>query len=495
MSETDSKNVKVKKSVTRNAALNTIKTIMTLIFPLITFPYSSRILGRTAIGKYNFASSIVTYFTLLACLGVTLYAVREGSKYRDDEEKITQFCNEVFSINVYSLIISYILLLLSLVFVQKLHPYTILILILSGRMILNTINVNWIYSIFEDFSFITIVTTIMEVVAIAVMLLFVHSPSDLYIYTFSSLLAYSGAGLFMFFYARRYINLRFIPKLNLKHLKPILIIYSLEAGAVIYVSSDVTILGWIVGDDATGLYSTAATIYKIVKQILNAIVMVVIPRFSYHIGKSLEEGNQKELTEHRQQAYNLGKLLVSTMITIGVPAITGLFFMAKEIITLCAGYEFVEAYSSLRILSFALLFTVLATFYGECVLMSYKQEKIYLVGTLLTALLNIILNLILIPKYHQDAAAFTTVIAEFFMMITNIYFSRKYFRISVQPRVLLSTIIGSILVAGVCMITRDLISSDILYILVGIIGSVIVYFVVCLLLKNDALIGLMKKEQ
>ena len=486
--------VRVKKSITRNAVLNTINTIMTLVFPLITFPYSSRILGPTAIGKYNFGSSIITYFALMANLGVALYAVREGAKYRDDEEAITRFCNEVFSINMYSLVISYILLFLSLGFIGKLQPYTAVILIFSMRMMLNSLNVYWIYSIFEDFTYTTIVNMVMQVLAIAVMLLFVHSPADLNIYVFSSLMAYSGAGLFMFFHSRKYIKLRFIPKLNLKHLKPILIIFSLEIGAVIYVSSDVTLLSWIDGDDVTGLYSTSATIYKIIKQVLNAIVMVVVPRFSYHISKSLEPMDEGAALEHRAKADKLGSLLVNTMITIGIPASAGLYMMAPEIVTLCAGSEFAPAYSSLRILCFAILFAVLATFFGECVLMAFKQEKIYMIGTLVTALINVVLNIILIPKFHADAAAFTTVVAEFIMLVTTIYYSRKYYRIKIGSRVIPSSVIGSVLIVGICYFTRQFITNDILFILTGMAASVLAYLGICIGMKNDAVMSFIHKD-
>lgn len=430
----------------------------------------------------------------MACLGISLYAVREGARYRDDEEKVTRFCNEIFSINIYSLVISYILLILSLIFVKKLQPYTVLILILSMRMILNSLNVNWVYSIFEDFTYITIVTTIMEVVAVAVMLLFVHSPADLNIYVFSSLLAYSGAGFFMFLHSRKYIKLKFIPKVNLEHIKPILMIFSLEVGAVIYVSSDVTLLGWIDGDDVTGLYSTAATIYKIVKQVLNAIVMVVVPRFSYHIGKSLGEGTEEELLEHKKEAGKLGELLVHTMITVGVPATAGLFIMAPEIVVLCAGSEFAMSYTSLRILSFAILLAVLATFYGECVLMAYHEEKIYTIGTMAAAVMNIILNLILIPRFHENAAALTTVIAEFCMLVITVYYSRKYFRIAIKPRVILSTLTGTAMVVAVCLLCRHLIRSDALYLLAGIVCSVAVYFIICVLMRNDAVLSFLHKE-
>lgn len=70
-----------KKSLAKNAALNMFKTLMSMIFPLVTYPYVTRILQVENIGKINFSGSVVSYFTLLAGLGISTYAIREGAVY------------------------------------------------------------------------------------------------------------------------------------------------------------------------------------------------------------------------------------------------------------------------------------------------------------------------------------------------------------------------------------------------------------------------------
>ncbi|OYS45976.1 poly-gamma-glutamate biosynthesis protein, partial [Limosilactobacillus reuteri] len=97
------------KSLKVNAFLNSLRSLLSIIFPLITFPYVSRVLSVSGIGKYNFSNSIVSYFTLIAALGISTYAIREGAKYRDSKQKIDTFASEVFTINVFSAIIAYIL--------------------------------------------------------------------------------------------------------------------------------------------------------------------------------------------------------------------------------------------------------------------------------------------------------------------------------------------------------------------------------------------------
>ena len=120
-----------KKSLGVNALLNSIQSILNLIFPLITFPYISRVLSVDGVGKYNFSNSFVSYFILLAGLGISTFAVREGAKYRDDREKISEFASRVFTINIASTFVSYVILFVTLLIVPSLEKYKMAILIFS----------------------------------------------------------------------------------------------------------------------------------------------------------------------------------------------------------------------------------------------------------------------------------------------------------------------------------------------------------------------------
>lgn len=461
------------KSIKLNAILNVMKTVFSLVFPLITFPYVTRMLQVEAMGKYDFSGSIISYFTLLAALGINIYAVREGAKYRNDKEKIDQFASEIFSINVYSTIASYILLFICLIFIQKLHGYTVIILIFSLQLLLATMSVTWIYNIFEDFGYITMVTLAMQLIALILMFLLVHNSNDLYKYVAISVVATNGSGFFMYFHAKKYVNLRFIKKPPLKHLKPILIVFSTSLASTIYVSSDTTILGWVADDYRVGIYGTAAKIYKIVKQMLNAIIAVVIPRFAYYIG-----------LQKKEQIIQLGQKLIDYMIAICLPAMVGLYCMSKPIVKVCAGESFGQAYLSLQLLSVALIFAVFANFFANCVLISYKKEKTVMFATILSAVVNIVLNLIFVPMYLENAAAATTIIAEICVCGIATYESTKLIKISCTARNLITSVIGCICIVICCHFVQLYIQNQILVLCVGIIGSAGIYGIVLLVLKN-----------
>ena len=154
------------KSLKLNAALNLTKTIIGLIFPLITFPYASRVLMPVSLGKVNFAQSIVSYFALIASLGITNYGIREASKVRDDKLKLSQFSKELLIINLISTAIAYILFFISIFVVPKFSEYRALLCVCSGSILFTTLGMDWLYTAIEDFMYITIRSIIFQFISL-----------------------------------------------------------------------------------------------------------------------------------------------------------------------------------------------------------------------------------------------------------------------------------------------------------------------------------------
>ena len=256
-------------NIKNNSIFNFIKTFSQFIFPLITFPYISRVLGAESIGKYNFSNSVVSYVSMIATLGISSYAVRECSKVKQNRTEYEKTASEIFSINIITTVIAYIILFLLLSFSESLHSYNKLIIILSTTIIFNTFGAEWINNVHEDFKFITIRSISFQILAFVLMLLFVRNQSDYINYAWISLLSTSGANLINVFYRRKYGKIRFTFNINLKvHFKPIVYLFAIYISQQIYVNSDITILGLYKGDTAVGIYSTSVKIYNIVNAMI-----------------------------------------------------------------------------------------------------------------------------------------------------------------------------------------------------------------------------------
>lgn len=161
------------KSLGKNAFLNGFKNVLNLLFPLLTFPYVSKILSVEGIGQYNFAQATVSYFSLIAGLGISSYAIREGAKYRDDRNKFDTFASEVLLCNTISTIIAYLLLAFCMLFVDKLKSYALLIWVFSIQIVFTTIGIEWLYSIYEEYEYITVRSIAFKIISIILIFMFV----------------------------------------------------------------------------------------------------------------------------------------------------------------------------------------------------------------------------------------------------------------------------------------------------------------------------------
>lgn len=477
-----------KKRLAKNAILNLIKTISSVIFPLITFPYISRILGVENLGAYNFSTSVISYFTLIAGLGISTYAIREGARYREDNKKLTEFSSEVFTINTIATFLAYILMFICILLFDELRKYVSVILVLSVSIMFTTLGCEWVYNIYEDFKYITIRSVVFQVISLILLLVFVRDANDLMAYSIITVMASSGANVVNIIARKKYLKIGLVFNKNLKkHLIPIFVLFANSIAMTIYINSDMTILGIISGDYYTGLYSVSTKVYTVIKSLLGAIIVVSIPHLVSLISK-------KDLTEYK----NTSKGILNVLLSFCVPTMVGIFCISKSIILLLSGEAYVTATMSLKILSFALLFSIISWYYTSCVLIPFRKEKIVLAATTCSAIANVVLNIILVPKFNINATAFTTLLAELISAVICYIYGRKYTQYRPPLNIIMSILIGSIGIYITCYIVSRIFSSVIIIIFLSIILSAMIYMLVLILFKNptiSTLIKLIKKNK
>ena len=463
------------KSLSKNAALNTLKSLMSVIFPLVTFPYVSRVLGVVALGKYNFSYSVNSFFLMISMLGITSYAVREGAALRDDRTKINIFASQIYTINLISSTVAYILILISLLLIPKFHDYYSYILIFSIEIFFTTIGVEWIYIIYEEYAYITFRRIAFQTISMFLLFLFVKDENDVAKYCTISVIANAGANILNVFNLKKYCDLKVTKHTDWhKHIKPILVIFASTVAIKIYTSSDTVMLGFFRNDYEVGLYSVAVKIYNVLKTLLSAISIVAIPRLSTYASKN-------DMSLYSKTA----KQVFSFLIVFVFPAIVGLFILSKNVIILLSGTNYLEANLSLKLLSIAVAFSVFSSFYNQCILIPMKLEKKFLVATVVCAFINILLNFVLIPFFGHNGAAFTTLIAEFISMVMCYLPARKIIRLKELGSTIFSTFIGSSAIMLICLLTTQYIThSNIICILVSVLISLIIYALLMILLKN-----------
>ncbi len=457
----------MEKTIKVNFIFNTLKTIMVVFFPLISFPYISRVLGVTGIGKYQYCSSVINYFILFASLGISSYSIREGAKIRDDREKFSKFVKEIFTINIITTIAAYVVL----VFCFLCGAYEgkrEIMLVLSLSIIATTLCIDWLYQALEKYMYISIRTLIIQVLSLILMFLFVKTEKDILIYTFISVFSSKGYCFLNLFNARRYVDFKVKCKLELKkHLKPILIIFGATLSVSIYMNMDVVMLGMFCGDYEVGLYSAAVKVNTVVKNIITSISVVLLPRLATYLAK-----DQKEKFEE------LFKQGAELNMFFSVASAMGLFVLSKPIILLFSGKEFLPAVLTGQILAVRLVFSALDNIFYNQVLIPTGHEKEACIGTAAGAVTNLILNAILIPLFKTEGAAVATVLSECIVFIYFILTTRKIINLRKVMSGVPCFLVAAMIMGCVVWIGMKWIENVIMQLLILIPIGALIYFVI-----------------
>ena len=275
------------QSIKKNALLNIIYTITNIIFPLITFPYVSRILLADGMGKISFFTAISSYAILVASLGITTYGIRETANARKDRDCLSKVTLELLIINVVMSVIVIASLILLVPFIEKFRTDKILVFINCGLILCTAFGMEWLYSGLEQYAYITKRSILFKCISVVAVFVFVRSKADYNIYALVTMLASSVAYVVNFIYSRKFVSFKTVRNIELrKHIKPMLILFASIMAVNIYTSLDTVMLGFISGDKEVGLYTVAVKIKWLLLSMVNAISAVLLPRLSFYISEN-----------------------------------------------------------------------------------------------------------------------------------------------------------------------------------------------------------------
>lgn len=404
------------KSISINLIANGIKTLMSVLFPLITFPYASRVLGAAGIGKVNYATSIISYFSMFAALGISTYAIREGARIRDDKEKFSKFAKEMLNINLLTTLIAYGVLLIFLC-LPILKNYKILLIILSGTIVFTTIGMEWLFVIKEEYAYITKRAILFQFLSLILLFLLVRSKKDYGWYAALTVISSGGSAIWNLVYSRKLVNWRqkITPEYK-KHLKPIFLIFGTSIASSIYMTMDTTMLGAMSGDKATGIYTAAVKINTVVSTLIGTISSTILPRVSYYIGNGLK----KEYEKLMQSSMDL-------LMMIAMPVAIGMMCTSDILILLFSGAEFLPGSTAAKILSAKVVIAAINRVLAYQICIPYKRDKEVLLSTSGGALFNLIANAALIPIWGVNGASIATFFSEVVVFIILFRYTHKYF--------------------------------------------------------------------
>ena len=464
-----------KKSVKKNYIYNLMFQILAIITPIITTPYLARRLGPSGNGIYGYTISIVTYFILFGSLGINLYAQREIAYVQDNKKKRSKVFSEIFLLKSLTMIIS----MICFYFIFCINgEYAIYFKILLLEMLANIFDISWLYAGIEEFKTISIRNIFIRLLSVTMILTLIKGPGDvnryIFIYTFTTLIS----SLALWLNLRKYVDFT-TKKLNLiKHIKPTITLFVPQIAIQIYVVLDKTMIGSILNDmNEVCYYEQAQKIVKILLTIITSIGTVMLPR----IAKEFANNNMKTIHAYMKKTFNFTFL-------IAFPLIFGIIVVSNRFVPLFFGSGYEKVIPIMCLMSMIILFIGLSNVIGNQYLLPLKKQKEYTISVIVGAIVNLILNFLLIYPMKSIGACIATVLAELTVTSIQLYFVRDTFKIRELLKISKNYLFAGIIMFIACYIVGIYVPRRLITIICQVSTGIIVYFGVLLLIRDKFVI-------
>jgi len=462
-------------SIKTNILYNISLSVLNLLFPIITAPYISRVLGVENIGIVRFVMTGVNYFSLFAALGIGYYGVRELAKYKNNQEKCSQIFSSLFIITFISTLTVTLIFILCINMIPEFKKHSLLFSLYGITLYFVPITMDWYFQAKEDFRMITIRSFLVKLLAFVSMFVFVRKHSDVIPYLLISTFSIVATQLWNLSYAYKTglrISLR---QFELrKHIKPMFVFLWSNVSIGIFALIDTTILGFLSSYEQVGYYTSSNIIITTLIGLFAATHTALLPRLSFNNAQNNDVENAALL----QKTFDLNALLV-------VPMVIGLCLVASRFVPLFFGNEFMGSIVPMQILSIKLIMVMSNYLFGYSVLMAFGYEKKYLFTVVCAAVFSFVLNMFLIPRYGAIGAAVTAIVSESFAAGFILFFVYKFTQIRLRwSKIGIALLFSTLPFFIIYYICNILIIHRLLFLCVFVSLSIFAYFTLQLTAKN-----------
>ncbi len=470
-----------KKSITKNYIYNVSYQILTLITPLITTPYLSRVLEADGIGVFSFTASIVAYFTMFAALGTLTYGNREISYLQEDRKARSQMFWEIELLSVITALVA--LLAYGIFLGAFAEEYHIFYLVQTFTIMSVAIDIVWLLQGMEEFGKVVFRNIIFKIVNIAFIFIFVRTKEDLILHVAGNVILTFISHASVWLYLPQFVDLPEWKELRpFRHLKGTITLFLPTIAISIYTVLDRTMIGIFSNAFENGYYEQALNLSKTVLTLVTSLGAVMIPRMGYHFHRG-------ELTEMKELVYQSYRFVWF----LGIPISFGLIGVSGNIVPWFYGEGFLKLTILLPILCLLIPVIGLSNVTGMQYLVTTKRERILTISVCIGAAVNFLCNLILIPKWSSVGAALASLIAE--IVITGVQFVFVSKEISFG-RVVVSS--WRYLLSGGAMLTLLIIENQfftpsILNTAIMVLSGGSLYILLLFLLRDEFFLGYVKK--
>lgn len=404
----------MKNATAENYIYNLLVDFFNAILPIIIAPYLAKTLGVENVGIYSYVHAFVTFISIFAGLGINSYGRREIAMVKDDKHKANIVFSELMTLRV---IISTIVIVLYVFFFLTVQEYFSLYAVMSFTILTVAFDVSWVYQANDNFKVFAVRNFIIKILTFIGVFLFVRSASSLFIYALMIELFQFIGTLWLLLGINKYVSYVSIKFKNVfTHLKGTLIFFVPTIATTVYTILDKVMLGSIYGNQfESGYYDQAQKIVSTVTGILISLNVVVGVQTSYLYAQK----DFKQIVKKVEKSLNY-------VCFLGFPLCIGVYGVSEEVILLFWGNEYANSIPLIKVLSILIIIISISNCLGGQLLTPINMRKQSAIVICIGAVINLILNFILIPQYGAMGACIATVIAESFITGLYIFIAQTY---------------------------------------------------------------------
>lgn len=450
-------------SVKKNFIYNTSYQLLTILIPIITTPYISRVLGADKVGRYSYAYAVAYYFVMAIMLGLNNYGNRTVAKIRDDKEKLSRAFFEIYYMQLLGgILVSIVYIIYCLFYAKNLISWIMLIYVLSA-----VIDINWFFFGLEKFRLTVSRNIFIKFATTTSIFIFVKTADDLGLYVLILMTGTFVSNLILWFFVKNEV---FLCKIQLKdikkHVKPNLILFIPIVAVSLYKYMDKIMLGILSDMSQVGYYEYSEKILQIPMALVNSLATVMLPKMSNLVATS-KTGEENKYIETSIDF----SMFLSTSLSFGLMGI------AKEFVPLFYGQGYDTCVGLFYILLPSCCFVAFSHVIRTQFLIPHNQDALYIKSVCLGAIVNLMINAILIPYYKAMGAAVGTFIAEGVVCIYQSIKTNKALNVTRLVKNIIPFIISGVIMYSLLLLFPK--NNDIGFLIIAkIITGVVAYFTI-----------------
>lgn len=474
------------KSISKNIIFKFLLNIFNVVVPVIIGPYVLRVLGPDLMGTINFSQTIYGYFFIFAGFGVYQYGLREISRVRDDKEKLSQVFTSLFALTLITNIITTLSYIAFIRISYSGSEIYVACMILTFNLLANIFYTEWVNEGLENYDFITIKTIIIRAAYVVLLFVFVRTANNFKEYMILLVVSTFLNNIASFLYIKKRVPFNFKGLTIAKHIKPMFLVVILSNANVLYTQLDRYLLGRYISMDSVAYYTISQNICNIINTLLMTIITVTIPRMSNYISNESHDEYER-LLDKISKMYFL----------ILFPASIGLFVLAKEVIIIYGGHEYLPAIPMLQVFSIYIITLGYEMILSNQVMYIKGKEKEQVKFNFIGGGVNLVLNVVLLyfGVFNGTNSIITTMLANVVVIILEYIFMKTVLKLDFNIFGMDKTkyLIISLLFIPVTAFISRYVSGTLQFTAVVIVINSILYFGILLLIKDENLLEVMNK--